>query len=94
MPTLGWRRTIGSIESNLPPTSIFYTSRFKYEEINAGIRIGNEWQWENFTMGCDWIGINKTIIKLHSTGNAGIINAPIKQSTSFALLSFYLGYSF
>lgn len=87
MPTLGWRRTIGSSESNFSP-------RFKYEEINAGIRIGNEWQWENFTMGCDWVGINKTIIKLHSTGDSGIINSAIKQSTTFALLSFYLGYSF
>lgn len=94
MPTFGWRRTTGNNENNSLPTSFFYSPRFTYEEIGAGLRIGNEWQWENFTMGCDWIGINKTILKLHATGNSGIINGLIKQSTTLALLSFYLGYSF
>ena len=26
------------------------------ESIYAKFSIGNQWQWENFTLGCDWIG--------------------------------------
>lgn len=29
---------------------------FKGNSVNASVIIGNQWQWQNFTWGCDWIG--------------------------------------
>lgn len=31
---------------------------YKGSKVSASISIGNQWQWENFTLGCDWIGIS------------------------------------
>lgn len=33
------------------------TREFKGESVAAGISIGNQWQFGNFTLGCDWFGI-------------------------------------
>ncbi|MNT16573.1 hypothetical protein D3C72_1516840 [compost metagenome] len=30
---------------------------FEANVLSAGLVIGNQWQWENFTLGCDWIGL-------------------------------------
>ncbi|MGE3610450.1 MAG: hypothetical protein AB7I27_12745 [Bacteriovoracaceae bacterium] len=30
-----------------------------YTSLGAGIRIGNQWTWERFTIGCDWIGVGR-----------------------------------
>jgi hypothetical protein len=30
---------------------------FKGNSIMATFAIGNQWQWDGFTMGCDWVGI-------------------------------------
>lgn len=32
-------------------------SSFIGESLAASLVIGNQWQWENFTLGCDWIGV-------------------------------------
>jgi len=32
------------------------TMNFNGETLLFGIQIGNQWQWDNFTLGCDWIG--------------------------------------
>ena len=29
----------------------------EYTSLGAGIRIGNQWTWKHFTLGCDWIGV-------------------------------------
>lgn len=29
--------------------------------LTASLSLGNQWQWENFTLGCDWIGIASPI---------------------------------
>ena len=34
---------------------------FKAESVAASFYIGNQWQWENFTLGCDWIGVSAPI---------------------------------
>lgn len=31
---------------------------FEANVISAALVIGNQWQWENFTLGCDWIGLS------------------------------------
>jgi len=28
------------------------------DALYANFQIGNQWQWENFTLGCDWVGIS------------------------------------
>ncbi len=33
----------------------------RYSSLGAGIRIGNQWSWQNFTLGCDWIGIGRRV---------------------------------
>lgn len=33
------------------------SSYFKGTAIVGSFVIGNQWQWENFTLGCDWIGL-------------------------------------
>tara|TARA_B110001454_G_scaffold213372_1_gene231443 strand:- start:26098 stop:26808 length:711 start_codon:yes stop_codon:yes gene_type:complete len=33
------------------------SSYFKGTAIIGSFVIGNQWQWENFTLGCDWIGL-------------------------------------
>ena len=58
------------------------------EDIGINFRIGNQWQWDNFTLGCDWIGLSRTVSKLSETGNTEDLEV------SGAALNFYLGLSF
>ncbi len=67
-----------------------------YEDVGVGINIGNEWQWKNFTMGCDWFGMNATLVKIHdeeqSVGH--MEEADLTRGFTFNLLHFYVGVSF
>jgi hypothetical protein len=77
------------------------------ESLVANVAIGNQWQWENFTLGCDWIGINPPLAVLNTTYNTD--NTDLSDSdrdqlnrswegvakvTSYQFLRFYLGASF
>ncbi len=64
--------------------------------VGLSLRVGNEWQWKNFTMGCDWFGIDhlishrqkKSILNsTTTTGNRALF-------LNFTITNFYLGYSF
>lgn len=73
------------------------TADYNYKDINLGVRIGNEWQWENFTLGVDWLGFNQHIIKIDETVNpAGPVpsSIDIEKSLTFDFLGVYLGYTF
>ncbi len=59
------------------------------KDAGLSLRIGNQWQWDNFTIGCDWIGISRSLVDLGSTGDT---NSDRLASTS--LLNLYLGASF
>jgi hypothetical protein len=63
-----------------------------YKDYGVGLRIGNEWQWENFTMGCDWFGLNHTLIKVNDTFPEN--GYATEKSLTMVLLNFYLGISF
>lgn len=53
--------------------------------LGAGLRIGNQWHWKNFTMGCDWIGVGQALIYLKNT----------QEINGYAtLFNTYVGYSF
>jgi hypothetical protein len=77
---------------------IFYlnyadTAGYSYDErltgLGAHFRIGNQWQWEHFTLGCDWVGVGRVFVIFNNTDEYG--------DTDYLTLSvanFYLGYSF
>lgn len=71
----------------------------------GNIAIGNQWQWETFTMGCDWIGVNPPLINLKTEANTANLTAYQKQdiediwkdlgkTTSYQFMRVYLGASF
>lgn len=95
MPTIYYRRNTIDYK-NEGQFVIFGPSNLIYEDIGAGIRLGNEWQWENFTMGCDWFGVNRTVIELnYKQQSAGILDElNFEKQWTLTLFSFYLGYSF
>jgi len=42
--------------------SDYYVKRsFKGNSLAAALAIGNQWQWGNFTLGCDWIGLSAPV---------------------------------
>ncbi|MEA9355470.1 hypothetical protein SHI21_04635 [Bacteriovorax sp. PP10] len=96
MPTIYYRRNTGDFYQEGQFSNVVGSNNLVYEDVGTGIRIGNEWQWENFTMGCDWFGLNLTSAKINfQEKSLGPIetHAPMKALT-MTLLSFYLGYSF
>lgn len=38
------------------------SGRFEGTMTGATLVIGNQWQWENFTLGCDWVGITQPLV--------------------------------
>lgn len=34
---------------------------FGSQSLNASLLIGNQWQWKNFTLGCDWVGWSQPV---------------------------------
>lgn len=33
----------------------------RYEDIGMGFSIGNQWQFESFTIGCEWFGLSNSV---------------------------------
>lgn len=62
-----------------------------YEDLGVGLKIGNQWQWDNFTLGCDWIGVAKRVATLSYDGEKSDF---YNSNSNTTLLNFYLGYSF
>lgn len=72
----------------------------------ATVLIGNQWQWENFTLGCDWVGLGLPLTSSLSN-EYYTSNDPTQNYSDFSnreqifvkggtlnLLRFYLGASF
>ena len=57
--------------------------------IGLGLRIGNQWQWNHFTIGCDWLGagVNAINFKNELTKNDS-------EKLSYTILNAYVGYNF
>ncbi len=72
--------------------------------IGLDVGLGNQWQWDTFTMGCDWIGYFQPVSVSNRDGDStGLSQSDLnsfKSSTSMgeeshlSLLRFYLGASF
>jgi hypothetical protein len=59
----------------------------EYVSTGAHIRIGNQWTWKHFTVGCDWIGIG------HRVGTFRKDTDDLNANT-FTLLNVIAGISF
>jgi hypothetical protein len=77
-------------EYDTASNSYLATDITDYQTIGIGFNIGNQWQWENFTLGCNWIGIRKDITTLNKDGPG----TDGYNEVSAELLNFYLGASF
>ncbi|MBY0412546.1 MAG: hypothetical protein K2Q18_00200, partial [Bdellovibrionales bacterium] len=92
MPTVYYRRSTKEGDY-----SIFSGTHGKltYEDVGIGVRIGNEWQWQNFTLGCDWVGVGRTAIKINDQKTGGSWDDfDSDREYTVTLASFYLGFSF
>jgi hypothetical protein len=83
------------------------TRELEGDILSASIVIGNQWQWENFTLGCDWVGLsipvssNTKVKRLSTTFTDNIDQERLNEdeklyfkTASLHLLRFYLGASF
>jgi hypothetical protein len=64
-----------------------YGRDFEVIGLGIGVRVGNQWQWENFTMGVDWIGVGKNLAHFRRSD-------PGTDVYTATLFNFYLGLSF
>lgn len=84
-------------------------SKLRYSEIRSFLAIGNQWQWEYFTLGCDWLGLNSPPIyqivsknevrkvgKLtgEDLGESSAEKPPIDKRMTGRMLVLYMGVSF
>lgn len=84
--------------------NILSENKFEGDSVTATIVIGNQWQWETFTLGCDWFGyalpVTSTIKSESISGSKPDTRYQkedqdwlLKNNTAIAL-RFYLGASF
>lgn len=76
---------------------------FEGKSYALNLSIGNQWQWENFTLGCDWIGIsvpfqykfeNEYISSPTAYQNLNAAKDDYVKENSMSFLRFYIGASF
>lgn len=103
--TLGYRRFEGN-SFNVMPTVYYSRSTnnegiysgngiyqtLTYNEMGIGFRIGNEWQWENFLLGMDWIGINRSLYVSQNYKSSKTYDDDINYTAT--VLNLNVGYSF
>ncbi|WP_374077267.1 hypothetical protein [Bdellovibrio bacteriovorus] len=55
------------VKTGVDYRSVDYVFNYGYSSVKTGFEgnslaaslvIGNQWQWDNFTLGCDWIGLS------------------------------------
>lgn len=97
-----------SYTSTITPTFQSHVDRIvEGDSISAALSIGNQWQWDNFNIGCDWFGLSlpissntnrKSVTTTFTDGydqaQADADEKDYLKSTQINLLRFYLGASF
>lgn len=82
-----------------------YTESFQGDSFAAGLVIGNEWQWDNFNLGCDWVGMSmpfsSNVVSQNYASNDSFYQKELKDAQQRYLkdtftqgLRFYIGYTF
>ncbi len=89
-----------------PQEPIVASRSFKGESVAAALGLGNQWQFENFTLGCNWFEVSLPIssriydeeLSANSTETDRKRNRDDKRlyvtGVGFTALNFYLGASF
>lgn len=72
-------------------TVVEYEGKTSFTDLSVGFKIGNQWQWNNFTLGCDWIGITRHLSMLEQSGDK---SATFPRRNGISLLNLYIGASF
>jgi hypothetical protein len=76
---------------------IFSDRSFKRSDLGISFRIGNQWQWDNFTLGCDWIGIQYGVENINKSGRRGGLIPDVRDNETWisaTLLNLSMGVSF
>jgi hypothetical protein len=58
-----------------------------YTSLGAGIRIGNQWTWKVFTIGCDWVGVGQRVVTFEKETDK-------LSNTTLTLMNLKIGASF
>lgn len=70
----------------------------KWQHSGVQLAIGNQWQWEYFTLGTDWIGyyapLQKTRVEYDQDEGYEDLNSSSFSPGHLRILAFYLGASF
>jgi hypothetical protein len=67
---------------------IFYwENNADYISLGAEVRIGNQWTWKNFTMGCDWVGLGHRFVTFKKESDN-------VEEITLSLVNFTIGASF
>jgi hypothetical protein len=85
-----------SIEETDRTNSFLFSSPdgfYRLKDAGLGIKIGNQWQWDNFTIGCDWIGLGRRIAKFSEEGSTRVFSFT-SERTHVTALNLYLGFAF
>lgn len=67
-----------------------YSGKATFQDVGAGIKIGNQWQWDNFTLGCDWVGYSAKLFNINFEGD----ESEYASRAVLSLLNLHLGISF
>ncbi len=79
---------------------IFGNSDISRKDLGVSFGIGNQWQWENFTIGCEWIGLQAGMLNLSRSGRDNTLFSDIdgrgtdRDWKSASLLKLNIGASF
>lgn len=85
----------------------YYSESYEFEgnSLAASFTIGNQWQWENLSIGCDWIGLavplsyevtreNVKVASAYSADDMKYDQQTYLNRGKLQLLRLYVGYSF
>jgi hypothetical protein len=79
--------------------------QFSGQMLSAKVSVGNQWQWQRFNLGCDWIGLSNVLASSTSSlDEMGLTPMQIEdrdgarddllKSVKILALNLYLGFSF
>lgn len=74
-------------ENDKTPT-LFDNENETVKTVGLSFKIGNQWQWSNFTMGVDWIGIGRNLFFFQRTDDL------LTHNFTATFLNAYIGISF
>jgi hypothetical protein len=63
----------------------------RFNTLGAELKIGNQWQWDHLSLGCDWVGLHKAfLVSANSTSKTFFRD----EGFAIDILNFYFGISF